>query len=167
MSRAKLLPPALLRDDHDLSLFDCGEPSLNDWLIRRARTNQASGGSRTFVLCRAGFVVGYYSLAVGAVAVTLAPGRGRSRIAEPVPVVVLSRLAVDRSLHGQGLGRALLRDALRRTLPAARAIGAGCLLAPAPGEVARQFYLACGLLPAPGDPALLMVTLGGAVAALG
>jgi GNAT superfamily N-acetyltransferase len=163
----ELSPPAPISDEHDVSMFDCGEPSLNDWLIRRARTNQASGGSRTFVVCRGVFVVGYYCLAAGAVAVTAAPGRVRRNMPDPIPMAVLGRLAVDRSLHGQGLGKALLRDALLRTLQAAEAIGVRGVFVQALGEGAKQFYLACGLVPSPGDPMLLMATLDNAVTALG
>lgn len=148
-------------------MFDCGEPSLNDWLVRRARANQASGGSRTFVVCRGAFVVGYYCLAAGAVAVTAAPGRVRRNMPDPIPMAVLGRLAVDRSLQGQGLGRALLRDALLRTLQAAETIGVRGILVQALGEGAQRFYLACGFVPSPGDPMLLMATLGDVTSALG
>jgi GNAT superfamily N-acetyltransferase len=162
-----LSPPTPISDEHDISMFDCGEPSLNDWLTRRARINHAPGGSRTFVVCRGVFVVGYYCLAAGAVAVTAAPGRVRRNMPDPIPMAVLGRLAVDRSLHGQGLGKALLRDALFRTLQAAEAIGVRGVLVQALGEGAKQFYLACGLVPSPGDPMLLMATLDNAVTALG
>lgn len=162
-----LPPPAPLGDAHDFSMFDCSEPPLNDWLIRRARTNQAVGGSRTLVVCRGAFVVAYYCLAAGAVAVTAAPGRVRRNMLDPIPMAVLGRLAVDRSLHGQGLGKALLRDALLRTLRAAETIGVQGILVQALGEDARQFYLACGFLSSPGDPLLLMATLGDVTVALG
>ncbi len=167
MSRGKLSPPAPLGDDHDLSMFDYGEPSLNGWLARRARANQAGGGSRTFVVCRDGFVVGYYCLAAGAVVAAAPPGRVRRNMPDPIPMAVLGRLAVDRSLRDQGLGKALLRDALLRTLQAAEAIGVRGILVQALGEEAQRFYLACGFTASPGDPMLLMATLGDVTAALG
>lgn len=167
VSRGKLSPPVPLGDDHDLSMFDCGEPSLNGWLARRARANQTGGASRTFVVCRDGFVVGYYCLAAGAVVAAAAPGRVRRNMPDPIPMAVLGRLAVDRSLQGQGLGKAPLRDALLRTLQAAEAIGVRGILVQALGEEARRFYLACGFVASPGDPMLLMATLGDVTAALG
>jgi len=148
-------------------VFDCGEPSPNDWLVRRARANQVSGASRTFVVCRDGFVVGYYALAAGGVASTAAPGRVRRNMPDPIPMAVLGRLAVDRSLHGQGVGRAMLRDAVLRTLQASAAIGVRGILVQAISENAARFYRACGFVPSPGDPMLLMATLGDVTAALG
>ena len=167
VSRGRLSPPAPLDETHDASVFDCGEPSLNDWLVRRARANQVSGASRTFVVCRDGFVVGYYALAAGGVASTAAPGRVRRNMPDPIPMAVLGRLAVDRSLHGQGVGRAMLRDAVLRTLQASAAIGVRGILVQAISENAARFYRACGFVPSPGDPMLLMATLGDVTAALG
>jgi len=167
VSGGALSPPAPLDDTHDISLFDCGESSLNHWLVRRALANQASGASRTFVVCRAGFVVGYYALAAGAVASSGAPGRVRRNMPDPIPMAVLGRLAVDRSLHGQGVGRALLRDAVLRTVQASEAIAVRGILVQALSEDAARFYRACGFVASPGDPMLLMATLGDVTAALG
>lgn len=167
MSGGVLSPPTPLDETHDVSLFDCGEPTLNDWLARRALGNQASGASRTFVVCRAGFVVGYYALAAGAVASTVAPGRIRRNMPDPIPMAVLGRLAVDRGLHGQGVGRALLRDAVLRTVQVSAAIAVRGILVQALNEDAARFYRACGFVPSPGDPMLLMATLSDVTAALG
>jgi GNAT superfamily N-acetyltransferase len=167
VSGGGLSPPTPLDDTHDVSLFDCGEPSLNDWLLRRALGNQISGASRTFVVCRAGFVVGYYALAAGAVTSSGAPGRLRRNMPDPIPMAVLGRLAVDRGLHGQGVGRALLRDAVLRTVQVSSAIAVRGILVQALNEDAARFYRACGFLPSPGDPVLLMATLADVTAALG
>ncbi len=167
MNGGGLSSPVPLDNTHDVSVFDCGEPSLNDWLVRRAYANQASGASRTFVVCRAGFVVGYYTLAAGAVASSGAPGRERRNMPDPIPMAVLGRLAVDRSVQGQGVGRALLRDAVLRTVQVSAAIAVRGILVQALNEDAARFYRAWGFVPSPGDPMPLMVTLGDVTVAMG
>ena len=152
--------------EHDVSAFDCGEPVLNDWLCRRAFQNQQSGASSTYVILEGMRVVGYYSLAAGSVAREAAPGRIRRNVPDPVPVVVLGRLAVDQGFDGQGLGRALLRDAVLRTLQAADIIGVRAILVHALSEQAKRFYEQCGFAPSPIDPLTLMVTVSEAVNAL-
>src|ERR1700693_3355283 len=99
MSRQSLTPPEKLREDHDLSRSQCGEPALDDWLRRRALQNEESGASRTYIVCIGPRVLGYYALAVGAVAHAGAPGRIRRNMPDPVPVMVLGRLAVDQEFH--------------------------------------------------------------------
>jgi len=163
----RLSPPEPLTDAHDLSLFSCGEPPLDDWLRRRARSNQASGASRTFVVGRDGFVVAYYCLAAGAVAAVASPGRLRRNMPDPIPMAVLGRLAVDQSLHGQGIGRALLRDAVLRTLQAAEVLAVRGMLVQALNPKAQAFYLACGFVQSPSDPMLLMATLADLAEAAG
>jgi GNAT superfamily N-acetyltransferase len=155
-----LRAPEPLAEHHDLTGFVSGEASLDDWLKRRARANQVSGASRTFVLCEGGVVIGYYALASGAVALARAPGRLTRNMPEPVPVAVLARLALRNDRQGQGLGRALFRDAVLRVLNAAEAIGIRGLLVHALSEQARVFYLHLGLEPSPLDPMTLMATLG-------
>lgn len=154
-----LSPPAPLADHHLIADFDSGVPSLDDWLRKRARANQASGASRTFVLCEGERVVAYYALASGAVKVAEAPSRFRRNMPDPIPVVVLGRLAIDRSLQGQGIGRALVRDALLRVAQAGEAIGIHGVLVHALSEPARAFYLAVGFEPSPLDPMTLMATM--------
>ncbi|MBX5101024.1 GNAT family N-acetyltransferase [Rhizobium lentis] len=154
-----LSPPAPLADHHELAEFSSGVPELDDWLRRRARANQASGASRTFVVCEANRVVAYYALASGAVRQPEAPGRFRRNMPDPIPVAVLGRLAIDRSYQGRGLGRALVRDAGLRLLNAAEIIGIRALLVHAISDEARAFYEAAGFLPSPSDPMMLMVGL--------
>ena len=146
--------------------FNSGEDSLDDWLRRRARTNQASGASRTFVLCEGSRVVGYYALASGAITVESALGRFRRNMPNPIPVAVLARLAVDRNWQGQGLGRALFRDAAQRLARAADAIGIRGIVVHAISEEARNFYVALGFEPSPHEPMTRMVTLSDIRAAL-
>lgn len=151
--------PMLLDDSHLLDAFDCGVPPLDDWLKRRARGNAASGASHTYVACEGAQAVGYYALAAGAVAVTSAPGRFRRNMPDPIPIVVLGRLAIHRSQQGKGLGRALFRDAGLRVLQAAGIIGVRGVLVDAISDDAKAFYLASGMVVSPLDPMTLMVTL--------
>jgi GNAT superfamily N-acetyltransferase len=151
--------PESLQDNHDLGGFQCGVASLDDWLKRRARGHQASGASRTFVTCDGNRVVGYYALAAGGVAVAAAPGRFRRNMPDPVPVVLLGRLAVDSTRHGHGFGRALLRDAATRVIGAAETVGIRGIVVHAISDQAKTFYLAQGFEASPLEPMTLMATL--------
>ncbi len=148
-----------LRADHDLSEFESGEPSLDDWLRRRALQNQGSGASRTYVVCAGQAVVGYYALAAGAVAHAESPGRIRRKMPDPVPVMVIGRLAVHQDYQRKGIGPGLLRDAILRTLQAADIAGVRALLVHAISERAQQFYKDCGFIASPMDPMTLMITV--------
>ena len=159
-------PPELLADDHLTEAFQCGEPSLGDWLKRRARANQVAGASRTYVACESKVVVGYYALASGAVAPAAVPGRFRRNMPDPIPVVVLARLAVDLSCQGRGLGRGLFRDAARRVAHAADVIGIRGIVVHAISEEARRFYAGIGFDPCPSEAMTLVVTLPDLRAAL-
>lgn len=132
---------------------------MDNWLKQRAMKNQLSGASRTFVCCDDANVMAYYSLASSAVVTNNAPGRFRRNMPDPIPVVVLGRLAVDKSLHGQGLRRALIRDAGLRVIQVAEIIGIRGMLVHALSDEAREFYLRVGFEPSPMDPMMLMVTL--------
>lgn len=154
-----LLAPAPLADHHQIAEFDSGHLSLDDWLKRRARRNQASGASRTFVICEGDRVVGYYALASSALASNEATGRFRRNMPDPVPVVVLARLAIDRHYQRRGLGRALVSDAARRVLSAGGEIGIRGMIVHAISADAKAFYLEMGFLPSPIDDLTLMVTL--------
>jgi GNAT superfamily N-acetyltransferase len=154
-----LSAPAPLADHHALANFNSGVPELDDWLHRRARANQASGASRTFVVCEADHVVAYYALASGAVKQPEAPGRLRRNMPDPILVAVLGRLAIDQSYQGRGIGRALVRDAGLRLLNAAEILGIRGLLVHAISSDAKAFYEAVGFLPSPSDPMMLMVGL--------
>ena len=163
-----LTAPQPLAAHHDLVAFDCGEAPLNDWLCRRAMQNQASGASRTFVCCDdIEGVVAYYALAASAVAPAAAPGRFRRNMPDPIPVVVLARLAVATTHQGQGLGRALFQDAARRALFAAEAIGVRGLIVHALSDSVSAFYQQLGMEPSPLDPMTLMTTFTDLRAAFG
>ena len=162
-----LSAPEPLAAHHATEAFACGVDSLDQWLKRRALKNQTTGASRTFVACEDGRVVAYYALASSAITVGAAPGRFRRNMPEPIPVVVLGRLAVDRSRQGAGLGRALVRDAGLRTTQAADAIGIRGMLVHALTMDAKAFYERIGFEPSPLDPMLLLITLTDLKASLG
>ena len=151
--------PEPLTEAHDLTTFNSGVSSLDDWLKRRARSNQVSGASRTFVITDDTRVIGYYALASGAIAVEAGVGRFRRNMPDPIPVAVLGRLAIDQSQQGRGLGRALFRDCALRVAHAADTIGIRGIVVHAISEQAKAFYLALGFDPSPGEPMTLMVTL--------
>lgn len=152
-------PPVPLTDHHDLSEFDSGILSLDDWLRRRALANQISGASRTFVACDGNKAIAYYALATGAVKLPEATGRFRRNMPDPIPVVILGRLAICRPWQGHGIGRALVRDAGLRVLNAAEIVGVRGMLVHAISDEARAFYIALGFEPSPLDAMTLMVTL--------
>ena len=154
-----LAPPEPLNSTHGLTGFQSGTPTLDEWLRRRVLANHSSGAVRTFVMREDRQVVGYYALASSAVAVTSATGRFRRNMPEPIPVVLLGRLAVDKGYQGRGLGRALFRDAAMRVLAAADTIGIRGILVHAISEPAKAFYVSIGFDPSPLDPLTLMVTL--------
>jgi len=154
-----LSPPEPLTDEHEIEYFASGEIVLDDWLRRRAHANQASGASRTYVVCESKRVVGYYALASGAIAQVNVPGKFRRNMPDPIPVVVLARLAVDRNQQGVGLGRAMFRDAARRVAQAADTIGIRGIVVHAVSEEARRFYVALGFDPCPAETMTLVVTL--------
>ena len=154
-----LSAPAPLADHHQLGAFNSGVPALDDWLKRRARANQVSGASRSYVVCADDVVLGYYALASGGVNAEAAPGRFKRNMPEPIPVAVLGRLAVDRAHHERGLGRALFRDSALRVMQAAEVIGIRGVLVHAVSDEAKAFYLALGFSESPLEPMTLMVTL--------
>jgi GNAT superfamily N-acetyltransferase len=156
----KLTPPEKLKSTHPLESFSSGNNELDQWLKQRALKNEREGASRTYVVCAEGVVIGYYCLANGAVAQTVAPGRIRRNMPDPIPVMVIGRLAVDQRWQGQGIGKALLRDAILRTLQAADIAGIRAILVHAISEEAKQFYLRSGFTPSSLDPMTLMVKMG-------
>lgn len=153
-----LQPPALLTAEHGVEQFQSGVASLDEWLRKRALANQVSGASRTFVVCDGKQVVGYYALASGAIDSVHATGRFRRNMPNPIPVVLLARLAVDQRYHGQGFGRGLFKDVALRTLAAAEIIGVRGLMVHALSPDAERFYLRLGFEPSP-IPLMLMMTL--------
>lgn len=162
LSHPALTAPALLTAEHNCSAFSCRHASLTEWLQKRAWTNQASGGSKTYVVCAQDqVVVGYYALAPGAVTPQMAPGAVRRNMPNPVPVFVLGRLAVHSAWGGRGIGSGLLKDALMRCMQAAAIIGGRALLCHAIDDEAKAFYLKHGFQPSPIEPLTVMLGLRG------
>ncbi|MDF5716264.1 MAG: GNAT family N-acetyltransferase [Rhizonema sp. NSF051] len=158
MSGDLLKTPVLLTKNYEVSRFDCGKQPLNDFLIKYALQNQASGGARTFVLTRGERVIGYYSLAPASILPEDAPARiikGQGHY--PVPVILMARFAVEIGEQGKGLGKALFRDALRRSLAGSEIIGGRAFLVHAKDEQARAFYLKFGMEESPINPLHLLL----------
>jgi len=155
----KTSAPAPLTAAHDTTAFACGVESLDHWLKQRALKNQATGASRTFVVNDPQRVIAYYALASSAVTLEGATSRLRRNMPDPVPVVVLGRLAVDRAWRQHGLARALVRDACLRVIGAADAIGIRGMIVHALSDDARNFYEHVGFEPSPLDPMTLMATI--------
>jgi len=160
---AEIGPPERLSAKHDLSEFDSGEPALDDGLRRRAEQNEASGASRTYVVCSGRRVVGFYTLAAGAIAHSAAPGRMRRNMPDPIPVMILGRLAVDKSFHAQGVGTGLLQDAVLRIVQAAEIAGIRGVLVHAISQDAKRFYEKYGFVGSPVDPLTVMIKVTEAV----
>ena len=154
-----IAPPELFVEHHKVDSFDSGDEGLGHWLRTRALKNQITGATRTYVVCNKLRVMGYYALASGAVAVNESLGRFHRNMPNPIPVVILVRLAVDRSLQGRGIGRALVRDAGQRVLRAADTIGIRGIIVHALSEETKIFYEKLGFEPSPLDPMMLRVTL--------
>ena len=154
-----LSAPALLADSHELDLFQSGTDSLDQWLRRRARANQVSGASRTYVIAESTRVVGYYYLSSGGLDLADAPSSIRRNMPDPVPMAILGRLAVDASWQGKGLGVALLQDAVLRTGQAAAILGIRGLLVHAISDEAKAFYERYGFQASPKNPMTLVLSL--------
>ena len=159
MIEATLSAPQPLSDRHQLVDFESGEPSLDDWLKRRAARNQANGSSRTYVVCEGDAVIGYYCLAAGAIGHAEAPSSLKRNRPDPIPVLVLGRLAIHKDHHQKGIGTALLNDAIRRAIQAADIAGVTALLVQAISEQARRFYLSRGFVESPIQPMTLCLML--------
>jgi predicted N-acetyltransferase YhbS len=140
LSTGRLAGVQALTDAHRLDAFDCGVDALDRWLRQSARVAVASGTAATYVLCRDERVVGYYALAMSAVAHAQAPSRLRRGMPDPVPVVLLARLALDRSEHGRSLGGHLLVDALARCVRGGSEFGARAVVVDAVSAEAGEFY---------------------------
>src|SRR6185312_2833166 len=128
MTAPKLRPPVAITPEHRLDGFACGETALDDWLKRRALRNHASGASRCFVICEEEVVVGYYSLSAGGISHVDAPKPTRRNMPDPIPILLLGRLAIDRRYHNLGFGSALLRDAMLRSVAVAGNAGVAAIL---------------------------------------
>jgi GNAT superfamily N-acetyltransferase len=153
--------PVPLTERHDLDDFDSGEAMLDDWLRQRALANMAIAASRTYVVCPAGSrsVIGFYALSMGQILNQEATGRMRRNMPRQIPAVILGRLAIDRNWQGQGLGAALLRDAVERSSRAAGEVAARLLVVHAISPAAEAFYRHFGFTRLPVETPTLALDL--------
>jgi GNAT superfamily N-acetyltransferase len=158
-------PPTPIEAEHDLSRFSCGKPDLDGWLRQRALKSEGRS-ARTYVICRGAAVVAYYSLATGGTGHAGLPGKLRRNMPDPVPMLVLGRLAVDESCHGRGLGSGLLRDAMLRAVEAHKAVGFRAILVHAKDEGSLAFYRRFGFLEYPSGTKTLFLPIETLIAAL-
>ena len=155
-----LSSPQPLEAIHIVDGFKCGEAVLDDWLKRRAMTNHLSGASRTFVVTnKDSHVCGYYAMAAGAVSHQMATSQVRRNMPEPIPVMVLARLAVDHRAQGIKLGASLLQDAVNRAVVVSQNAGVRALLVHALHDRAKEFYEHYGFQSTPLHPMTLMLRL--------
>ena len=156
----QLSAPQPLAAAHLLDTFECGEAVLDEWLERRAMANQWSGASRTFVVAdQDNLVYGYYAIAAGAISHQMATSSVRRNMPDPIPVIVLARLAVDQRAQGIKLGAALLQDAVSRAVVVSQNAGVRALLVHALHEHAKHFYQHYGFQASPLHPMTLMLRL--------
>ena len=155
---ASVSPPIAVTPEHDLGGFACGKPPLDDWLRQRALKSDGTT-ARTYVVCSSQTVVAYYALAVGSIDRNLVPSKMRRNAPEQIPVNILARLAVDARCHGQGIGRAMLKDALLRTLQLSRIAGVRALMVHAIDDDANRFYLKYGFLEFPAGTKTLFLPI--------
>lgn len=159
MNTLNLRPPSPITADIGLAGFDSGELSLNEWLRKRALKNHLTGASRCFVLCSENTAIGYYSLSAGAISHAATPKSMRRNMPDPLPVLLLGRLAVDKRYHNKGFGQALLRDAMIRAVNVSGNAGVFAILVHALNDPAKQFYLSRGFVESPLQPMTLMMTI--------
>ena len=161
-----LTTPEPVSAEDDLTGFDSGQPTLDAWLTARAHRNEREGGSRTYVVRDNGSVVAYHCLAAGSVEHREMPGRVRRNMPDPIPAMLMGRLAVARSHQGMGIARGLVRDAILRTLKAAEIAGIRALLVHALDDETAGFYRHLGFLESPVDPLVLALPVATARRAL-
>ena len=157
MSKLHALRP--IADHHNFDAFNCVVPSLDDWLKKRVRSNERSRAARTYVLYDGDRVIGYYVLASDSLANNIAPGKIKRNRPDPIPVMVLGRLAIDQEYQGNKLGDALLREAILRVLQAADIAGIKAILVHAISEDAKKFYIDRGFIVSPFEPMTLGLPL--------
>jgi GNAT superfamily N-acetyltransferase len=161
-----LQPPVALTSTHLVTDFDCGVDSLNEWLGKRAWKNQVLGASRTFIVCDGEVVIGYYCLSSAAIDRIELPKAKQRNMPNPIPAVLIGRLAVDLRYQGRKIGVSLLQDALCRIITASQSIGVAYILVHALDDVAKQFYETKGFVAIPERPLTLFLSVATAIVAM-
>lgn len=154
--------PELLAGEHLLAEFDCGTGNLNDWLVRRALSNQLSGASRTWVVVEVetGQVVAFYASSTASILRSSAPKRIGRNQPDVIPAVLLARMGIDSRHQGRGLGAALLKHFMLKAIEVAHSVGVRVLLVHAKDDVAKDFYKHHGFIESPVDPLTMLMLLG-------
>lgn len=150
--------PEPLKEGHGVSEFSSGEPSLDDWLRMKAKKNEGKS-SRIFVICEGISVIGYYILALGSLYHSEAVGKVRRNMPDPIPVMILGRLAIDTKFQNRGLGSALLKDAIQRTLVVCEQAGTRAIIVHALNQKAKDFYIHSGFKESPTRENTLMLPI--------
>lgn len=149
-----------LTTTHSVTEFDCGQLDLNQFIQRYAYQNQKSNNSQTYVSIYEDVVIGYYSLAVGSVMHSQAPNRvTKEQPKHPIPVMILARLAVAKQWQNCGVGKGLLKDALKRTAQAADLAGIRALFVQAKDPDLKNWYERFNFEPSSIDPCSLFLLL--------
>lgn len=151
--------PELLNSNHNTEAFNCNDVTLNEWLSKKALKNQKNKASQTFVICNDDKVIGYYALASGSVERVKAPKSLVRNMPDPIPVIVLGRLAIDSESHGKGLGSALLKDAIQRTIYISENVGVKALLVHAISDAAKSFYIHHNFIESPHESMTLLLSM--------
>jgi len=167
MMGAELSAPVPLLPEHDVTNFSCGVAILDHWIRSNAAKNEPNDASRTFVICHGSAVVAYYALAAGSIDRVSAPKSLQRNMPDPLPVIILGRLAVDSRYQDHGLGSGLLRDAMIRVALISRTVGIKALLVHAISEDARQWYSKRWFLESPLEPMTLLLPIAQIRKALG
>lgn len=167
VEQLSLQPPVPLTSTHVVTDFDCGVDSLNEWLLKRALKNQTIGASRTFVVTNGEIVVGYYCLCSAAIDRIEPPKAKKRNMPDPIPSVLIGRLAVDLRYQGQKIGLSLLQDAIYRIVAASQSIGIAYILVHALDDTAKRFYEINGFVAIPEEPLTLFLSVATAESAMG
>ncbi|MCH7741348.1 MAG: GNAT family N-acetyltransferase [Proteobacteria bacterium] len=149
--------PEPLTPEHNLDGFDCGKLVLNDWLRQKANKSRVEGGAQTYVVTRKGLVVGYYCISTGSVEHAQLNAKLRRNMPNPIPVILLGRLAVDKNYARQGFGTGLMKDCYLRVLSIAEQAGVRALLVHALDDESRDYYVHLGFSPSPVSPRTLFL----------
>jgi GNAT superfamily N-acetyltransferase len=154
----RISPSRKLEAGDPVDTFDCGQEDLNSYLKRHAWNNQRANSAQTYVACAGSAVAGYFTLCAGSVDYgDVLPRIAKGLAKHPMPMMLLARLAVDSKFQKQGLGTALLKDALLRTQEAADIAGIRAVVVHAKDEAARQWYLKYEFEPSPIAPMQLFL----------
>lgn len=148
--------PERISEKHDLENFDCGDSALNDWLKRKSLKNESTNDSRTYVICDDQNVIGYYSIATGSIDHAQAPSSLKRNAPNPISVMILGRLAIDTKWQNRGLGMALLRDAILKTIAISEIACVKALVVHAISSEAKQFYKSNDFIDSPAELTLML-----------